>query len=199
MAVYKGIDHTVKIMILGESKIGKTSFINRYTNNVFRLNYISTIGIDFQIKNIEIEEKNIKLQIWDTAGQECFKSLTKNYFRNSHGFIIGYDITDRNSFEAIDDWIRQIKEFRDCKNNIVIIGTKSDLEDERVVSTEEGRQLAKEHYTQFYETTAKDNINVNETFNYISQEILHSIENGEIPERTSIAINNKKGSKNKCC
>ena len=88
----------IKVMLLGESQIGKTSIIQRYVKNNFNLSYITTVGIDFQLKTLEINNKTVKLQIWDTAGQERFKNITKNYFHSSDGFIIGYDITSRNSF-----------------------------------------------------------------------------------------------------
>lgn len=205
MADAKPTDYTIKIMLLGETEIGKTCLIQRYVSNSFGMNYITTIGIDFQLKYVEINGKNIKLQIWDTAGQECFKSITKNYFRTSHGFILAYDISNRKSFECVNEWLKQIRENGNKNIRIVLIGTKCDKEDERLVSIEEGEQLAKENKIQFFETSSKEEINISETFIHIATEILNSIEKGDLSERTTITIgrDTKKSEggepKKKCC
>lgn len=184
----KSLDYTIKIMLLGETEIGKTCLIQRYVNNSFGINYITTIGIDFQLKIVEIKDKTVKLQIWDTAGQECFKSITKNYFKTSHGFVLAYDITNRKSFECVNDWLKQIRENGNKNIKIVLIGTKCDLDEERVVTIEEGEQLAKENKIQFFETSSKEEINITETFMYIATEIFNSIEKGDLVERTTITI-----------
>lgn len=184
----KSLDYTIKIMLLGETEIGKTCLIQRYVNNSFGINYITTIGIDFQLKIVEIKGKTVKLQIWDTAGQECFKSITKNYFKTSHGFVLAYDITNRKSFECVNDWLKQIRENGNKNIKIVLIGTKCDLDEERVVPIEEGEQLAKENKIQFFETSSKEEINITETFMHIATEIFNSIEKGDLVERTTITI-----------
>ena len=103
-------DEKIKIMLIGESKIGKTSLISRYCNNEFLGGvYLSTIGIDFQIKHLVLNKKNIRLQIWDTAGQERYRNIAKNYFQSTDGFVIVYDISNTESFEKLDYWIEQIK------------------------------------------------------------------------------------------
>ncbi|MCQ2820751.1 MAG: GTP-binding protein [archaeon] len=197
-----------KIMIIGESSIGKTSFIGRYTNNNFKLEYISTVGIDFQIKNLTLKGKNIKLQIWDTAGQERFRNITKNYFQSSQGFIIAYDITDRPSFESITKWVQAINESASSDSKKILIGTKCD-KDGREVSSEEGKALADSIGSKFYETSAKDNINVTETFESLTMDILMSELAGEVEPRNSISIGvngegenknkEEEGEKKNCC
>ena len=161
----------IKIMLLGESQIGKTSFIQRYVKNNFNLSYITTVGIDFQLKQIKMNNKSIKLQIWDTAGQERFKNITKSYFHSSDGFIVGYDITSRLSFTNVSTWLKEINENAPEEIQKILIGNKCDL-NEREVTTEEGQKLAEENGMKFFETSAKNDINVKETFEAITKDIL---------------------------
>ena len=162
----------IKIMLLGESQIGKTSLIQRYVKNNFNLSYITTVGIDFQLKQIKMNNKSIKLQIWDTAGQERFKNITKSYFHSSDGFIVGYDITSRLSFTNVSTWLKEINDNAPEEIQKILIGNKCDL-NEREVTTEEGQKLAEENGMKFFETSAKNDINVNETFESITKDILH--------------------------
>ena len=123
-------DEKIKIMVIGESKIGKTSIISRYCNNEFNGGaYLSTVGIDFQIKDIVLNNKLIKLQIWDTAGQERYRNIAKNYFQSSDGFIIVYDISNLETFEKLDYWIEQIQTNSQEKTKMFLFGNKIDLED----------------------------------------------------------------------
>lgn len=161
----------IKIMLLGESQIGKTSLIQRYVKNNFNLSYITTVGIDFQLKQIKMNNKSIKLQIWDTAGQERFKNITKSYFHSSDGFIVGYDITSRLSFTNVSTWLKEINENAPEEIQKILIGNKCDL-NEREVTTEEGKKLAEENGMKFFETSAKNDINVKETFEAITKDIL---------------------------
>lgn len=196
----------IKVMLLGESQIGKTSIIQRYVKNNFNLSYITTVGVDFQLKTLHLNNKTVKLQIWDTAGQERFKNITKNYFQSSDGFIIGYDITSRSSFINVSTWLNEIREYAPEEIQKILIGNKCDLS-EREVSTEEGKKLAEENGMKFYETSAKNDINVKEVFESITQDIIESREknNGE-KNRNSIVIDresekqkNEKEKSKKCC
>jgi small GTP-binding protein len=166
-------DHLFKLLIIGESGVGKTCLLLRFTDDSFTANHLTTIGIDFKIKIINLEEKQIKLQIWDTAGQERFRTITKTYYKGAHGIILTYDVTDENSFKNIRNWVRQIEQ--NAQSNVckVLVGNKSDRED-RKVSFEEGSKLAKEFNMQFFETSAKSNYNVNETFTFLTKEILNT-------------------------
>ena len=206
MAEQQEIDTKIKVMLLGESQTGKTSFIQRYVKNNFSLGYITTVGIDFQVKILTSNDKNIKLQIWDTAGQERFKNITKNYFQSSDGFIVAYDITSRNSFVNVSTWLKEITNNAPEDTKKILIGTKCDLTN-REVSTEEGQNLASENKMQFFETSAKNDINVKETFEAIALEIMQSQENNESQSRNSLVIDRetakesekKNQQKKKCC
>lgn len=177
----------IKIMLLGESQIGKTSLIQRYVKNNFNLSYITTVGIDFQLKQIKMNNKSIKLQIWDTAGQERFKNITKSYFHSSDGFIVGYDITSRLSFTNVSTWLKEINDNAPEEIQKILIGNKCDL-NEREVTTEEGQKLAEENGMKFFETSAKNDINVKETFESITKDILDVQYKEEGESRNSLVI-----------
>merc|ERR1711976_211018 len=166
-------DHLFKLLIIGESGVGKTCLLLRFTDDSFTANHLTTIGIDFKIKIINLEEKLIKLQIWDTAGQERFRTITKTYYKGAHGIILTYDVTDENSFKNIRNWVKQIEQ--NAQNNVckVLVGNKSDRDD-RKVTYDAGNSLATEYNMQFFETSAKTNYNVNETFTYLTREILNN-------------------------
>ena len=172
-------DEKIKIMIIGESKTGKTSLISRYCNNEFYGAYLSTIGIDFQIKNIILNNKNIRLQIWDTAGEERYRNIAKNYFQSSDGFIIVYDISNSESFYKLDDWIEQIKNNAQETSKMILFGNKSDMEDSRQVSKEEGEEYARKNNLSFFEVSAKEGTNVQEGFEFFVKEILNSFSPNE--------------------
>jgi len=143
-------DIQVKLLMIGDSGVGKTCLLLRYANDSFSPTFITTIGIDFKIKNVSIDGKRVKLQIWDTAGQERFRTITTSYFRGAQGIILVYDVTDRRSFESIRNWVSQIQQHADVHVNKILVGNKCDMLDEKVVSTEEGQRLAKEFGKKFY-------------------------------------------------
>ena len=190
-------DLKFKIMILGESMVGKTSFITRYTLDKFGERYLCTIGIDFQVKIVSKNGKEIKLQIWDTAGQERYRNVAKSYFQSSQGFIVCYDISNKNSFNQVKYWVEQIKSISDEKTKCILVGTKCDLS-EREVSEEEGSEFAKKLGFKFFETSAKLNINVNEAFDGLLDEILL---NYRASKRNSMMLSKKLNQKEKksCC
>lgn len=157
--------------MIGDSGVGKTCLLLRYANDSFSPTFITTIGIDFKIKNIEIDDKRIKLQIWDTAGQERFRTITTSYFRGAQGIVLVYDVTDRRSFESIRNWISQIQQHADVHVNKILVGNKCDMLDEKVVSTEEGKRLAEEFGMEFWETSAKNDINVEKSFHSIAKSV----------------------------
>lgn len=149
-----------------------------------------------------MEEKLIKLQIWDTAGQERFRTITKTYYKGAHGIILTYDVTDENSFKNIRNWVKQIEQ--NAQNNVckVLVGNKCDRED-RKVSFDDGQKLAKEFNMQFFETSAKTNYNVNETFTYLTREILNNTDskpsNGPIKLDQNTKGSDAKIKKKECC
>ncbi|XP_041085729.1 ras-related protein Rab-3C [Polyodon spathula] len=160
----QNFDYMFKLLIIGNSSVGKTSFLFRYADDAFTSAFVSTVGIDFKVKTVYKNEKRIKLQIWDTAGQERYRTITTAYYRGAMGFLLMYDITNEESFNAVQDWSTQIKTYSWDNAQVILAGNKCDMEDERVISAERGKQLAEQLGFEFFETSAKDNINVKQTF-----------------------------------
>ncbi len=173
----KNYNFIFKILLLGDSAVGKTCFLLRYSDDTFCENHISTIGLDYRFKLVTLEnEKIAKLQIWDTAGQDRFRAITKNYYKGANGIVLIYDVTNANTFNNIKAWLSQIKEHANEKVKIVIVGNKIDSEETRQVSTEQGEALAKEYDLKFFETSAKNNIGVEQCFQFIVNEIYEQSE-----------------------
>ena len=156
---------TLKLLIIGESGVGKSSLLLRFTDDAFDPEQAATIGVDFKVKTITINGDKIKLAIWDTAGQERFRTLTPSYYRGGQGAILVYDVTSRESFQKVDNWLNELETYSTNHDLIkMLVGNKCDMLDEKVVSTEEGEKLAKEFGIQFWECSAKNDINVDESF-----------------------------------
>ncbi|KAJ8363409.1 hypothetical protein SKAU_G00122400 [Synaphobranchus kaupii] len=163
-AADQNFDYMFKLLIIGNSSVGKTSFLFRYADDSFTSAFVSTVGIDFKVKTVYRNDKRVKLQIWDTAGQERYRTITTAYYRGAMGFLLMYDITNQDSFNAVQDWATQIKTYSWDNAQVILVGNKSDLEDDRLVPSEEGQRLADELGFQFFEASAKDNINVKQVF-----------------------------------
>ena len=162
----KSREFLYKILLLGDTSVGKTCFLMRYTDNTFQEIHLSTIGLDYKLKNVQLEDgKFVKIQIWDTAGQDRFRSITKNYYKGAHGIILLYDITDRRSFDNVKTWIEQIREEVGDKVSIILVGNKIDEVDGRKVKTEEGEKVANEIGLSFFECSAKTGENIDMIFN----------------------------------
>jgi len=168
----KTYDLLFKLLLIGDSGVGKTCILFRFSEDAFNTTFISTIGIDFKIKTIELRGKKIKLQIWDTAGQERFHTITTSYYRGAMGIMLVYDITNAKSFDNIAKWLRNIDEHANEDVERMILGNKCDMEDKRVVSKERGEAIAREHNIRFLETSAKTNINVDKSFIELAESIL---------------------------
>jgi len=165
-------DFVFKVLLLGDSTVGKTCFLMKYTDEMFSETYMSTIGLDYRLKSMELKNgKKIKLQIWDTAGQDRFRAITRNYYKSAHGIILIYDITNKVTFDNVKTWIAQIRERAPKKVIIFLVGNKIDMETERKIQTEEGQKLADELGFPFYETSAMNGININKTFEDLVNEI----------------------------
>ena len=187
-----------KILLLGDSSVGKTCFLMRYADNTFQEIHMSTIGLDYKLKNVQLDDgKIVKVQIWDTAGQDRFRSITKNYYKGAHGIILIYDVTSRKTFENVKNWVEQIKEEVSDKVNIILVGNKIDDEKNRKVSTEEGKQMADSCELEFFETSAKSGVNIDSTFNEL---VKKTVETYSKTEGKGEKLNSKKpGTKKGCC
>ncbi|XP_016086973.1 ras-related protein Rab-3D-like [Sinocyclocheilus grahami] len=163
-AADQNFDYMFKLLIIGNSSVGKTSFLFRYADDTFTSAFVSTVGIDFKVKTVFRNNKRIKLQIWDTAGQERYRTITTAYYRGAMGFLLMYDITNQDSFNAVQDWATQIKTYSWDNAQVILVGNKCDLEDDRLVPAEDSQRLAQELGFQFFEASAKDNINVKQVF-----------------------------------
>ena len=171
-------DYLIKYVIIGDSAVGKSNLLLRFTQGSFNSAYQLTIGVEFGSGRIIVENEIFRVQIWDTAGQENFRSITRSYYKNSACALLVYDISKKESFESIQSWIE------DCKNSapetvlMVLVGNKSDLTEERKVSEEEGREFAEKNGLLFFETSAKTGENVKEVFQESTAEIAKRIKKG---------------------
>jgi small GTP-binding protein len=192
-------DFAFKILLLGDSSVGKTCFLKRYTDNTFQDAYLSTIGFDFKFKFVQLESgKTVKVQLWDTAGQERFRTIAKSYYKGAHGIILIYDVTNRKTFDNIRKWLNQIKDEASTKISIILVANKIDCEDDiRTVTKEEGEELAKSAGLPIFEASAKDSINVNESFQFLIEKIDENITN--INEQITTKLNNNQNNKKGCC
>jgi Ras-related protein Rab-1A len=190
-------DYLFKIVIIGDSGVGKSCMLLRFADGTFTDSFISTIGVDFKIKTLRIDDKKIKLQIWDTAGQDRFKSITSSYYRGAHGIILVYDITDKQSFANIETWLGDIERYGLKTVNKLLIGNKCDLTDQREVDYETGQHLANELNISFIETSAKDSTNINDAFIIMTNEIKKHATNFTLIQPTFAQIESK-GSKRGC-
>ena len=171
-------DYLLKYIIIGDSAVGKSNLLLRFAQNDFKYEYQLTIGVEFGAKNIEINKRRYRLQIWDTAGQENYRSITRAYYKNSVCAILVYDITNRDSFEHISNWIEDCLSQSPKTVFMVLVGNKSDLNEQRKVSLEEGQQMAKNNNMMFFETSAKSGANVDKIFEQSAKEIDSKLNEG---------------------
>ena len=157
-------DFIFKVLLLGNSDVGKSSLLLRYVDSVWNDAFVPTIGVDFKVKTLNINDKKIKMQIWDTAGQERFRTVVATYFRGAHGILLLYDVTNKDSFKNLESWLIEIEKNAKEKVLKILIGNKCDLTDDREISTEEGKAFALRNGMEFMETSAKMNTNVTEAF-----------------------------------
>ena len=169
-------DYTIKYIIVGNAYVGKSNIIYRFVENKFSENYKATINLDFSYKNMKINDKIFRIQLWDTAGQEEFQSISRGYYKSGACALVVYDITDRETFNNVSSWVEE------CKNNgpstitLVLVGNKIDLEDKRQVTYEEGEDFANRNNMQFFETSALNGTNIDKLFNDTVESINRKIE-----------------------
>jgi Ras-related protein Rab-1A len=165
-------DYLFKLLLIGNSSVGKSSLLVRFVDDVWEENFVPTIGVDFKLKTLDVNGKKVKLQIWDTAGQERFKNITASYYRGGNGVLVVYDITDRDSFTNLTSWLIEIE--KNANKNVfkLLIGNKNDLESERKVTFNEGKEFADSNGMKFIETSAKTADKVYEAFELLTKEII---------------------------
>lgn len=157
-------DYLFKAVLIGDSAVGKSNLLSRFARDEFHLDSKPTIGVEFAYRNVRVGDKHIKAQIWDTAGQERFRAITSSYYRGALGALLVYDITRRGTFENLKKWLQELREFGSSDMVIVLVGNKCDLGNSREVNIEDGQSLAQLEGISFLETSAKENLNVEEAF-----------------------------------
>ncbi|KAI9502571.1 Rab GTPase ypt31 [Coemansia spiralis] len=173
-------DYLFKIVLIGDSGVGKSNLLSRFTRNEFNLESKSTIGVEFATRSIQVEGKTIKAQIWDTAGQERYRAITSAYYRGAVGALLVYDIAKHPTYENVTRWLKELRDHADSNIVIMLVGNKSDLRHLRAVPTEEAKQFAAENGLFFIETSALDSSNVEQSFQQILTEIYRIVSNKAI-------------------
>jgi small GTP-binding protein len=168
-------DFLVKIVLIGDSGVGKTNLLSRFTRDQFNPESKSTIGVEFATKTLEVEGKHVKAQIWDTAGQERYRAITSAYYRGAIGAMLLYDITTSLTFSSLGRWLRELRENADPNIVVMLVGNKSDLAEKRAVSTDEGVGFSKSESLLFIETSARDASNVQEAFTSLITEVVKKL------------------------
>jgi len=197
-------DYLFKLLLIGDSGVGKSCLLLRFADDTYTESYISTIGVDFKIRTIELDGKTIKLQIWDTAGQERFRTITSSYYRGAHGIIVVYDVTDQESFNNVKQWLQEIDRYACETVNKLLVGNKCDLTTKKVVDYTTAKEYADQLGIPFLETSAKNATNVEQAFMTMAAEIKNRVgppapsgPTGQVKIESSTPITAKSGSG--CC
>ena len=200
-------DYKIKIIVVGDSGVGKTNLINRFASDKFDTNSKATIGVEFVYKTLKINKEIIKVEVWDTAGEERYRSITSSYYKGANGAIIVYDLTDEESFKNVESWMNEVIKKGKQNMQFLLVGNKKDLINDRVVTEQKGIDKAKELNMNLFEASALEKNNVNEAFNFLIKEIYLSIikeknvclNNDDKVGQGGIALNTDKKVKKKCC
>jgi len=175
-------DYLFKLLLIGDSGVGKSCLLLRFADDTYTDSYISTIGVDFKIRTVDLDTKTIKLQIWDTAGQERFRTITSSYYRGAHGIIIVYDITDKESFDNVRQWLFEIDRYASESVCKLLVGNKADLKNKRAVEYETAKAFADELNIPFLETSAKSATNVEQAFLTMAAQIKNKMQTQPAPQ-----------------
>ena len=196
-------DYIFKVLLIGNSDVGKSSLILRYVDQIWNEVFVPTIGVDFKVKSLLVDNKRVKMQIWDTAGQERFRNVISSYFKGAHGILLIYDITARDSFKELENWLGEVERNATPQVLKILIGNKCDLEDSRQITKDEGEAFAIRNGMNFIETSAKINTNVNEAFEALAKIMVESSNKRNVIKVDKKVIKVDKGSdlnaKKKCC
>ncbi|KAJ7948707.1 Ras-related protein like [Quillaja saponaria] len=174
MAAYRAdddYDYLFKVVIIGDSGVGKSNLLSRFTRNEFSLDSKSTIGVEFATRSIQVDDKIVKAQIWDTAGQERYRAITSAYYRGAVGALLVYDVTRHVTFENVERWLKELRDHIDSNIVIMLVGNKADLRHLRAVSTEDAKSFAERENTFFMETSALESTNVENAFTQVLTQI----------------------------
>ena len=202
-------DYVFKIIIVGDAGVGESCLLRRFADQSFTDNYINTIGVDFKVRTLEIYGKTVKLNIWDSAGQERFRTIVNTYYRGAHGIIVVYDTTDRDSFEHLPEWLKDVSELAEPNSKKLLVGTKVDMDgSSRHVSKEAVISFSAAIDVPFIETSAKTGQNVEQAFNEMTTMLMEDIKSGDLVignqntiklDGRSQAVTANSKQKKKCC
>ena len=203
-------DYVFKIIIVGDAGVGKSCLLRRFADQSFTDNYINTIGVDFKVRTLELHGKTVKLNIWDSAGQERFRTIVNTYYRGAHGIVVVYDTTDRDSFEHLPDWLNDVSELAEPNSKKLLVGTKVDLDAiHRHVSKDSVSCFANSINVPFIETSSKTGHNVEQAFNQMTSMLMEEVVSGDLvlSEQNTIRLDgttqavaeNNRKKKKKCC
>ncbi|KAH8924775.1 GTPase of the Ypt/Rab family [Atractiella rhizophila] len=206
-------DYLFKIVLIGDSGVGKSNLLSRFTRNEFNLDSKSTIGVEFATRSVSVEGKTVKAQIWDTAGQERYRAITAAYYRGAVGALLIYDISKSSSFSNVLRWLKELRDHADSNISIILVGNKSDLRHLRAVTVEEAEKMAREEGLGFVETSALDASNVEQAFQQLLTDVYRIISSktlessgdaigpsrGETITVTPTGDEGKKDGKSGCC
>jgi len=208
MAMKRDYDHLFKLVLIGDSGVGKSCLLLRFADDNFTDSYISTIGVDFRFRTITIDKKTVKLQIWDTAGQERFRTITSAYYRGADGIIMVYDVTSSESFDHVEEWLSEVDRYANENTSKLLVGNKADLVDEKQVPEETAQRFADKLGISFLETSAKTATNVDAAFLTMAKELIKNREatspatgggGGTKPGGGKVNLKPQKGPKKNCC
>jgi len=194
-------DYIFKVLLIGNSDVGKSSLILRYVDQIWNDVFVPTIGVDFKVKSLQIDNKRVKMQIWDTAGQERFRNVISSYFKGAHGILLIYDITARDSFKELENWLGEVERNATPQVLKILIGNKCDLDEQRQITVDEGEAFAARNGMKFIETSAKNNTGIQEGFKKIATIALKIFEKEDIKKGVNLrgSIVKKKQEKRKFC
>ncbi|XP_057727756.1 ras-related protein RABA1f-like [Arachis stenosperma] len=205
-------DYLYKVVLIGDSGVGKSNLLSRFTKNEFTLDSKSTIGVEFATRTVHVHDKIVKAQIWDTAGQERYRAITSAYYRGAVGALVVYDISRHVTFENVERWLKELRDHTDANLVVMLVGNKADLRHLRAVPTEEAKEFAEREKIYFMETSALESLNVDSAFtevltqiyNVVSRKSLEAVnDTAALPKGQTINLGSKEDvsavKKSGCC